>query len=1053
MRAMATPQPRSFGDLLRHYRVAAGLTQEELAEHAGLSRRAIGALETGERRTPHKETVALLAKALGLTTAEQALLESAARNRLPGTGAPADTATGMAARWRGPRQSGQPLVGRQPELAALGRLLDGEGPSLLVLVGESGIGKSRLLEEAIRLATIKSLTVLAGGCHRRNGQEPYAPFITALTRFLAARSPARQRVDMQGCTWLVRLLPELAERGISPAPSWTLPLEQERRLLFSAIRRFLANIASPAGTLLVLDDLHWAGDETLDLLTALLQEQGPQTLRIVAAYRDTDVAAREPLPLLLGDLTREGLATRISLLPLEREQARGLLSSLLVSESAAPGEDDNSVAVVDAVLDRSGGLPFFLVSWVQEVRMGMLTADSARTMVPWSAAESIRQRVAVLPEGASNLLAVVAVTGRQVSRKVLMTAAEASGQDEAAILAALDAVCKARLLSEAADGSYTFPHDLIRETLVADLGGARRAALHRLVAVAIEGQPRAERQAAELAWHFAAGDEPVRALPYALQAGEQAEAVYAHTEAERHYRMAVDLAHDSGDMARQAHALEQLADVLWGTGKFQEMPALFGAAAEIHRQAGNMDQFAWDIAQATRPYAIMGQSDVALAQLRGMLASLAGLAGTGSSETRTWEQSGAEGAEPEAQGVLPASLESLAARAVTHLSARSAGRVYNSIAVCLSYQQNYRQAIHFGECAVRYIELAGERWLEVRARMFLANALEKVGQPDQARVVIAAGCHVAQEAGDLEGVSLMQCSLGDLLIERGDLAEGARAYEQALDAAQSYGGPDVLAQIHCCLARISLYRGTWEEALSSSHRALAVMASHSFGGYSADVALLQGLVALYRGEGQMARSYLDQAIQDSNHQSGANANDPTKVLLQAYTALGEADLLQDGAAAAQARLEPWLDRIGPHERMSTTLLPLVAWAYFDRGDVEKADVLLAECLEQSREHHYELVLVDALRVYAMLALRRGHWEAAQQSLKEALSRSHAMPYPYAEAKALYVYGQLHAARGEPEQAREMYQAAQAILHQLGERLYAARIERALAKSTHASSGE
>ena len=585
---MASIQPRSFGDLLRSYRVAAGLTQEELAERSMLSRRAIGSLETGERLTPHRETVTLLAQALGLTSAEHALLESAARQRLPSRATQPDSSGVLAAQWPRPGQSNLLLVGRHQELTALDRHLAHEGPPLLVLAGEAGIGKSRLLEESVRRGAEQGWTVLAGGCHRRNGQEPYRPFITALTRFLSTRSPAQQRLDLQGCAWIVRLLPELAEHGISPAPSWPLPPEQERRLLFSAVWRFLTNIAGPAGTLLVLDDLHWAGDETLDLLAALLQEPGTQqALRIVAAYRDTDVATGDPLPLLLGDLIREGLATRIRLSPLERNSARDLLSSLLSGEPARTGEVDGSGvsdAVIETVLDRSGGLPYFLVSWAQEARTATLTSDTASTMVPWSAAESIRQRMAVLPEGALPLLAVAAVAGRQVARKVLLTAAaEASGENEAEILDALDAICSARLLREVAGDSYTFPHDLIRETLVADLGGARRVALHRRVATALEGLPQAEKQAAELAWHFAAGDEPARALPYALQAGEQAEVVYAHAEAERHYRMAVELARACGDRLREAKALEQLADVLVGIGNFREMPALLDAAAAVHR--------------------------------------------------------------------------------------------------------------------------------------------------------------------------------------------------------------------------------------------------------------------------------------------------------------------------------------------------------------------------------------------------------------------------------------------------------------------------------------
>src|SRR5262249_45436364 len=128
---------------------------------------------------------------------------------------------------------------------------------------------------------------------------PLRPLVGALTRFLANRSLAQQRVDLQGCAWLVRLLPELAGTAVVPAPSWQLPPGQERRLLFGAVVRFLANVAGPAGTLLILDDLQWAGDDALDLLAALVRAPSwaPSgsvgsllPLRVVGAYRDTEVA-------------------------------------------------------------------------------------------------------------------------------------------------------------------------------------------------------------------------------------------------------------------------------------------------------------------------------------------------------------------------------------------------------------------------------------------------------------------------------------------------------------------------------------------------------------------------------------------------------------------------------------------------------------------------------------------------------------------------------------------------------------------------------------------
>jgi len=132
------------------------------------------------------------------------------------------------------------------ELALLERHLAGEGPPLLLLAGEPGIGKSRLLHAAVPRAVGAELRVLEGGCQRRGGQEPYAPLLGALRRYIRGRRPGQLRTELQGCAWLVRLLPELAEGPIPPLPSWTLTSEHERRLMGEAVGRFLTNVAGPA---------------------------------------------------------------------------------------------------------------------------------------------------------------------------------------------------------------------------------------------------------------------------------------------------------------------------------------------------------------------------------------------------------------------------------------------------------------------------------------------------------------------------------------------------------------------------------------------------------------------------------------------------------------------------------------------------------------------------------------------------------------------------------------------------------------------------------------
>src|SRR5262249_39913563 len=189
---------------------------------------------------PLAPTVELLADALALTPDQRtALLAAAGRASLP------SSLSRRLARPVAPRveRTWPPLVARASELACIERLLAGDGPPLLLLAGEPGIGKSRRLDEAALRAAKNGWRVLAGGCQRRSGQELYAPFVATLANALRDVPPAAQRRQLAGCSWLVRLLPELAETTLVPAPAWKLPPDQERRLLFAAVGRFLTHVA------------------------------------------------------------------------------------------------------------------------------------------------------------------------------------------------------------------------------------------------------------------------------------------------------------------------------------------------------------------------------------------------------------------------------------------------------------------------------------------------------------------------------------------------------------------------------------------------------------------------------------------------------------------------------------------------------------------------------------------------------------------------------------------------------------------------------------------
>ena len=376
--------PPAFGRLLKRYRVAKCLTQEALAARAGLSVRAISDLERGVNRTPHTDTLRLLVEALCLAPADRDALTATARGQgessfalLQGR-APSPS-------WRDDALT--PFVGRGRELTLLARHLAGEGPPLLVLAGEPGVGKSRLLWEVAQGAVGHGLRVLEGCCHR-SGQEPYAPILGAVTAYVQAQPSAQLRADLQGCAWLVRLLPELADGPIEPLPVRAIPPEQERRLVFEAVGRFLSNVAGPAGTLLVLDDLQWAGPDVLDLLAVLVRSSG-RRLRTVGAYRDTEVGPWDPLTLLLTDLAHAGLAASHTLSPLNDAESRRLLDTLLdtrETRTSVPPADD--VTRRERALMRAAGVPLALVRCAQELRQGetVVEADAAR----WDVAPSPR---------------------------------------------------------------------------------------------------------------------------------------------------------------------------------------------------------------------------------------------------------------------------------------------------------------------------------------------------------------------------------------------------------------------------------------------------------------------------------------------------------------------------------------------------------------------------------------------------------------------------------------------------------------------------------------
>jgi predicted ATPase len=331
------------------------------------------------------------------------------------------------------------------------------------------------------------------------------------------------------------------------------------------VARFLANVAGPAGTLLVLDDLQWAGADALDLLAALVGSAAEVPVRVVGAYRTTEVQPDDPLALLLLDHARADLLSHQPLTALPSAEAARLLDALL-DES----EDAGSVRR-EQILRRAGGVPFYLVSYARGLRTGAPPAE-----VPWDVGQSIRQRVAVLPEGARAVLGLAAVAGRQTGGALLVATATVP---EAEVLAALDLACRADLLEDAGAAGYRFEHDVIREVVEADLGTARRAALHRRIAESLEVQS-GERPIELLAYHYARSSVPEQAVPYLERTGDHARAQHANAAAAGHYQELVELLEGAGRALEAAAAREKWGAVLVTMARYDAALAVLERAGD-----------------------------------------------------------------------------------------------------------------------------------------------------------------------------------------------------------------------------------------------------------------------------------------------------------------------------------------------------------------------------------------------------------------------------------------------------------------------------------------
>ena len=480
------------------------------------------------------------------------------------------------------------FVGRVPQVAELMAGLDdafaGRG-RLFLVVGEPGIGKSRLAEEVMRHARARGARVLVGRCWEAGGAPAYWPWVQALRAAVRDTDSAALLAHLgAGAAQLAQIVPELRQRFPDLPEPPALESEVARFRLFDATAEFLGNISQAPPTVLVLDDLHAADAPSLLLLRFLARELRSTHILLLAAYRDVDPIPGRPLTETLAEVAREPVTRRVSLGGLsEREVAQYV--KLTASQIA-------STPLVAAVHQETEGNPLFVGEIVRLLAVEGVASEStaeARLAIPQSIRDVIARRLNHLSHECNRLLVLAAVIGREFALDAL---ARLAGVSEDGLLDVLDEAMAARVLADvpgAAD-RLRFAHVLIRDTLYEGLAAARRARLHRQVVAALEALYGDEpgQHLAELAHHSIASSDVDKALRYAQRAGDRALALLAYEEAARLYQTALDALDlaDVRDERTRCELLLSAGEAQMRAGNTQAAKRAFLDAAGIGRRLG-----------------------------------------------------------------------------------------------------------------------------------------------------------------------------------------------------------------------------------------------------------------------------------------------------------------------------------------------------------------------------------------------------------------------------------------------------------------------------------
>ncbi|MFI1365103.1 helix-turn-helix transcriptional regulator [Streptomyces griseochromogenes] len=900
------------------------------------------------------------------------------------------------------------FVGRTDELDALSdalaRARAGE-PQALLLGGEAGVGKTRLVEE-FAVAARPDAVVAVGGCVEIGADGlPFAPFSTALRALREALPEEFAAAGAGQEEELARLLPELGEATAGRHD------EQGIARLFELTVRLLQRVAAEHPVVLVLEDLHWADASTRNLLAYLVRTLRTGRLLVLATYRSDDIHRRHPLRPLLAELDRLRTVRRLELARLTREEVARQIAGILAAEP--------DPAQVDDIYERSDGNAFF----VEE--LAVAACEGCRTGLTDSLRDLLLVRVEALPESAQRIARIVAEGGSTVEHRLIAAVARLAEDD---LIEALRAAVGAHILTAAPDGDgYRFRHALVREAVADDLLPGEHSRLNRRYAEAVEADPAlvpADARVLRLASYWYHAGDAARALPAVLDASGVARRRYAHTEQLRLLERAMELWDSAPDDVRSAlRAADHTEVCLPGAGD----PAtalcyldLMAEAAAAGRLAGERERALKITKRALRlledepdplraAWFWVQRSHLVQAQARG----------DGWQELAT--------AQELVRGLPPSEVH---AEVLAH------------VATWRMLHQPGPDAFAAAERAVQYARMVGAREIELHARLTLGGLMIDAGDTESG---FAEMFHVKEDALQ-EGVRGVAgrafVNLPSALQAVGRSRESVPLLREGIAFTREFGLRDTEAWVWGNLSD-SLYAiGRWDEAADAAANALRTGHGAKPQGSGA---LRLAQLALARGDLADAARHL--ATADARY--GSHDPMPQQSLRVARVAIGVAAAqgrIHDARAELSGVLETGFPP-GTH-RYAWPLLLAAATAEADARTLHAAAADRAEVLGRLHETARKLTigapLWGAYERWIRAELQRAEGTDTTDTWSEVVTAFECLDRPYDLARVRHRLAQALLAEGgedERERAVELLRLAGAVADHLGARPLADEVAR------------